>query len=81
MLRCPKRLIANAIICWNYLYITKKYKAATDEEKKEIKKAIQNGSMVIWQHINFQGEYDFSDAKLKEALNFNIEELMEVQFE
>lgn len=76
-----KRLIANTIICWNYLYITKKYKAATDEEKKEIKKAIQNGSMVIWQHINFQGEYDFSDAKLKEALNFDIEELMEVQFD
>ncbi len=76
-----KRLIANAIICWNYLYITKKYKAATHEEKREIKKAIQNGSMVIWQHINFQGEYDFSDTKLKEALNFNLEELMEVQFE
>ncbi len=76
-----KRLIANAIICWNYLYITKKYKLATDEEKREIKKAIQNGSMVIWQHINFQGEYDFSDTKLREALIFDLEELMEVQFE
>ena len=30
------------------------------EEKEEIIKAIQQGSIVHWQHINFYGEYDFT---------------------
>jgi TnpA family transposase len=29
-----KRLIANAIILWNYLYISQKYEDATSEEER-----------------------------------------------
>lgn len=56
-----KRLIQNAIILWNYLYITKKYKQAKNQtEKDEIIKAFKNSSIIHWSHINFYGEYDFT---------------------
>jgi len=56
-----KRLIQNSIICWNYLYMTKKLKEAKDElEREAIIEIIQNSSIVHWSHINFYGEYDFT---------------------
>lgn len=56
-----KRLIQNSIICWNYLYMTKKLKEAKDElEREAIIETIQNSSIVHWSHINFYGEYDFT---------------------
>jgi TnpA family transposase len=56
-----KRLIQNAIILWNYLYITKKLQQARNKiEKKEIIKAIRNSSIIYWNFINFYGTYDFT---------------------
>ena len=56
-----KRLIQNAIILWNYLYLTKKIQQAkTQTEKNEILKALKQSSIVHWSHINFYGEYDFT---------------------
>jgi len=64
-----RRLITNAIICWNYLYLSQKIiNAPSPAEKKEIIDAVQNGSVVAWRHINFYGEYDFSDEKLKDSV-------------
>ena len=31
-------------------------------------KAVANGSVVSWQHINLLGEYDFSDEKLRDSV-------------
>ena len=39
---------------------------------------IINSSVVTWQHINLQGEYDFSDDYLKNAINFSLPELLAV---
>lgn len=56
-----KRLIQNAIILWNYLYITKKIQRAKNSvEKNEILEALKKSSIVRWQHINFYGTYDFT---------------------
>ena len=56
-----KRLIQNAIILWNYLYLTKKLQQAKNQtEKDEIITAIKTSSIVHWQHINFYGTYDFT---------------------
>lgn len=64
-----RRLIKNAIICWNYLYLSQKIvDAPNPAQKKEILEAVQNGSVVAWRHINFYGEYDFSDEKLKDSV-------------
>jgi hypothetical protein len=48
-----KRLIQNAIILWNYLYITKKLQQASNEnEKEEILNALKNSSIIYWNFIN-----------------------------
>ena len=75
-----KRLIENAIICWNYMYLSQKiYDAGSDKERKNLIRAIKNGSMIAWQHINLQGEFDFSDEVLKDAIAFLLPELLELQ--
>ena len=51
-----RRLIKNAIICWNYLYLTQKIaEAESDERRQELLTAVRNGSVVTWQHINLHG--------------------------
>ena len=63
------RLIKNAIICWNYLYLTKQLKLArTEEDRENLLKSIITHSIVSWAHINLLGEYDFSDEKLKDTV-------------
>ena len=55
-----KRLIQNAIILWNYLYITKKLQQAKNQvEKENILKALKNSSIIYYFFVNFQGTYDF----------------------
>ena len=61
-----KRLIQNAIILWNYLYLTKKHKEApTEEQKSDIVKTLKQSSIIHWSHINFYGEYDFTRSSKK----------------
>jgi TnpA family transposase len=64
-----KRLIKNAITCWNYLYLSQMISETMGPEAREILfQAIANGSVVSWQHINLLGEYDFSDEKLQDSV-------------
>lgn len=66
-----KRLIKNAIICWNYLYLTQLIQnAKTMERKQQILKAIKAGSAMTWQHIYFHGQYDFSEETLNDSFEF-----------
>lgn len=56
-----KRLIQNAIILWNYLYITKKLQSArVQAEKDDILQALRNSSIVYYSFVNFFGTYDFT---------------------
>ncbi|MBI1928948.1 Tn3 family transposase [Candidatus Poribacteria bacterium] len=67
-----RRLIQNAIICWNYLYLTQKIaEAESDELKHELLASIRNGSVASWQHVNLHGEYDFSEKKLSDSVGLN----------
>jgi len=34
--------------------------AGTTKEKQALVKVIKSGSVVAWQHVNLQGEYNFS---------------------
>ncbi|NQY74378.1 MAG: Tn3 family transposase [Candidatus Margulisbacteria bacterium] len=61
-----KRLIENAIICWNYLYLSRVIANTKDiSEKQRLIEAIKNGSIVFWKHINVFGEYDFTENAFK----------------
>jgi TnpA family transposase len=72
-----RRLIKNAIICWNYLYLTQQLQEAkTEERRAELLTTIKNGSVVSWQHINLHGEYDFSDEKLSDSVGLNLREIL-----
>jgi len=71
-----KRLIQNAIILWNYLYLSKKIMDENDEAKrKQILKTIQSGSVVTWSHVHLHGEYDFSEEKLRDSIGFNFSQI------
>ena len=71
-----RRLIQNAIILWNYLYLSKLLMECGDREKRqEMLKIIQNGSIITWQHANLHGEYDFTKTGLS-GEEFDMEKIM-----
>lgn len=71
-----RRLIENSVICWNYLYLTHKLTKSGAGEKTELLKALKEGSIITWRHVNFYGEYDFSEEKLKDSIGFNLPEIV-----
>ena len=71
-----RRLIENSVICWNYLYLTHKLTKANKTEKEELLKALKEGSIITWRHINFHGEYDFSEEKTKDSIGFNLPKIL-----
>ena len=64
-----RRLIKNAIICWNYLFLTRELDQESDPARKaELIKAIRNVSVTTWRHFNLHGEFDFSDEKMIDSV-------------
>lgn len=64
-----RRLIKNAIVCWNYLYLSRELAAEKNEERRaELIDAIRNGSVATWRHFNLHGEFDFSDEKMVDSV-------------
>ena len=72
-----KRLIANAIILWNYLYLSEKV-ATTSEGKQrdELLNQIKYSSMAVWEHINMLGEYDWSDERVNRVTQFQLSKIL-----
>ena len=75
-----RRLIKNAIVCWNYLYLSRELISEKNEERRtELIKAIRNGSAATWKHFNLHGEFDFSDERMVDSMglafpkNFELE--------
>ncbi|MEA3227878.1 MAG: Tn3 family transposase [Campylobacterota bacterium] len=67
-----KRLIQNAVVLWNYLYLNKKLQQASSQmQKDEIIEALKNSSIIHWSHINFYGTYDFTKVDKKVLLMIN----------
>ena len=75
-----RRLIENAIICWNYLYLSQKIaEEKNPERKREVIDAIKNGSVVTWRHINLHGEYDFSEEKLQDSIGLKVPKILKLR--
>lgn len=73
-----RRLIANAIICWNYAYLSQKLAEEKNESKRQqMMDAIRNGSVVTWHHIILYGEYDFSEEKIRDSIGFKPTKISE----
>lgn len=75
-----RRLIQNTIIAWNYLYMSNEVLKAKPTERKTLIKAIEESSPVRWQHINLHGTFDFSKEALHNALDFDMEELINLDW-
>ena len=76
-----KTLIHNLIICWNYMYLSKQFIKTKPENRKDFYEKIKQISPVRWEHINFYGIFDFSPEALKNALEFNADELFNFEME
>lgn len=66
------RLIQNSIICWNYLYFSDLLAKEKDpKQQNKIINALKSGSIIHWQHINFYGEYDFTEKPIEDEFNMD----------
>jgi len=75
------RLIKNAIICWNYLYLSQKLDQMKDPgQKKQLIAAVASHSVICWEHTNLLDEYDFSDHKLKDSVGIILPEFQSGHF-
>ncbi|MGK0189067.1 MAG: TnpA family transposase, partial [Verrucomicrobiales bacterium] len=74
-----KRLVKNAIVCWNYLYLTQKIAEETNPERRTaMLRSVAAGSVVSWSHINLLGEYDFSEDKLRDSFGIQSPKILSI---
>ncbi len=74
-----KRFIENAIILWNYLYLSEKvYNTPEGKQKEELLRQIKYSSMASWEHINMLGEYDYSDERVNAITQFNLPKILAI---
>ena len=76
-----KRLVQNVIVCWNCLYLNQQLFQTAPAERQALADAIARISPVSWQHINLQGEFDFSEEALTDALHFDLGALLTVEWD
>jgi len=63
-----KNLIKNAIICWNYLYLTRKVQRMQNPVQiAAFINAIKRKTVNAWRHILFTGTYDYSDENMEDS--------------
>lgn len=71
------RLIKNAIVCWNYLYLSQKLASMKNpDQKKNLLSSIVSHSIMCWEHMNLLGEYDFSENKLKDSVGITLPKIV-----
>lgn len=74
-----KTILQNAIILWNYLYLSDYYNTlTTDEERRAVAEMINKGSVISWKHINMMGIFDF-DHDTPQSFKSSIKEMMDIR--
>ena len=74
-----KVLIQNAIVLWNYLYLSQLLANCTDDkERGEMVSMIKNCSVIVWRHINLHGEYDFKRQAANDS-PFDMDRILALQ--
>ncbi|MEO8402596.1 MAG: Tn3 family transposase [Gammaproteobacteria bacterium] len=72
-----RMLIQNAIVLWNYLYLSQLLANCKDKDQQnEMLKIIKNSSMMTWLYVNFNGEYDFREKISTNDLTFDIDKIL-----
>lgn len=74
-------LLQNAIVLWNYLYLSELLtKIGSQEELEELIAIIRNSTAVVWHHVNMMGEYDFTKLLINNDLRFDMQKLRAWKF-
>lgn len=71
-----KQVLINAITCWNMLRITQQLNEVTGQDREDLITAIPHTAPLSWKHINFQGEYDFSEDGLRNLINLDLSSVL-----
>jgi TnpA family transposase len=75
-----KILIQNSIVLWNYLHLSEMLANNQDlVERKRTLEIIKKGSVITWQHVNLQGEYDFTRYAANDN-PFDMEKIYALKF-
>jgi TnpA family transposase len=74
-----KTIIQNAIILWNYLYLSQLLANCIDDnERNNIIFFIKGGSIITWRHINLHGEFDFKKY-IGNSFIFDMKKILALQ--
>lgn len=71
-----KQVLINAMTCWNMLRITQQLTEVSGSEREVLLAAIPHTAPLSWKHINFQGEYDFSEDALRNLINLDLASIL-----
>ena len=75
-----QRLIQNAIVLWNELYLSQKLAMIEGPDKQQsLIRTIRNGSTLAWLHVNLYGEYDFTQDIEFIRKPFNMDKILALQ--
>lgn len=47
-----------------------------DHQRQALLESNEAGSIIIWKHINFHGEYDFSAEKMQDSVGLNLPKIL-----
>ena len=76
-----KTLLKNAIILWNYMYLSDYLCSLKNKSEKEyVIESIRNGSVIAWAHINMHGIYDF-DHKKSRSFKATLRQMMNIKID
>jgi hypothetical protein len=71
-----RRIIQNAIVLWNNLYVSNLLsKVEQQEEIEQIILTVRNSNALTRKHFNFIEEYDFTNLLNDKELGLNIKKL------
>lgn len=62
----------NAIICWNYLLLSKHLTQLPPEQQAATLAMLSPSAVLCYHHLNLHGEYGFSDQPLPAEAPFDM---------
>lgn len=79
-MKCGRRqLVRNAIVLWNYLYLSQLLTNCSDgKERIEMINMIKEGSVLSWAHVNLHGEFDFR-RRAANDIPFDMDRILSLQ--
>lgn len=69
-----KRILKNVVVCWNFMFVSQRLlHARSEQERAAILRKVKSSSLLAWEHFNFHGQFDFSEATLRDSQHFDFQ--------